>query len=252
MFRMRRTPLLLVAAGALLAACSAETRSDGKEIADLRAQLQRAQNDGEKHRERIAVLERRLAGLSEDMARVGKTTAEVAAAVAPKDEAAAANAAAAPAPAAGVVVVDAPAMKTYFESEEGRKAFAAALKYAQEQSTQEQLTRGVDTVIARLTKEANLTEDQSKRMKEILSRGAAQLRDLMQSMRDGGAAADGGDVRQKFADLRTSTDNEARAVLSQSQFESYQKIVPTAAAIGGFGGFGGRPRGTGGGGGFGN
>jgi hypothetical protein len=186
------------------------------------------------------------------MARVGKTTAEVAAAVAPKDEAAAANAAAAPAPAAGVVVVDAPAMKTYFESEEGRKAFAAALKYAQEQSTQEQLTRGVDTVIARLTKEANLTEDQSKRMKEILSRGAAQLRDLMQSMRDGGAAADGGDVRQKFADLRTSTDNEARAVLSQSQFESYQKIVPTAAAIGGFGGFGGRPRGTGGGGGFGN
>jgi hypothetical protein len=247
----RKLPLLaLPAALALaLAACSAEPPGDAKEVAELRTQLQRTQQTAEKQREQITTLERRIAGLAEDVARVHKASADVVAAAAAKQEAATAtnaagDTAAANTAAGAVAAVSAPAMKAFFESEEGRKTFAAALKVQQDEADKERSARAVDSLLARLAKDANLTEDQSKKMKDILGRGAAQLTELRQSLQGGAGFADP-DVRQKFTDLRTNTDNEVKAVLSQTQFDTYQKSM--TGVLGGFGGpgaFGGnRPRG---------
>jgi hypothetical protein len=255
-FRLHALPVAL-----LLAACSGESPGDAKEVADLRTELQRTQQVAEKQREQISALERRLAGLAEDVARVRKASADVVAAATAKQDAAAAAANAggdpanANANAAGVVIPNAPAMKAFFESEDGKKTFAAALKTANDQTEQDRANRTVDNLLARLAKEANLTDDQSKKMKDILGRSATQLREIMQSMRDGQAGGDPGDIRQKFTDLRTTTETEAKAVLSQTQFETFQKIIPAGGGMGGFGGFGGgRPRGgnNNGGGGGGN
>jgi len=246
MFRTFRFHALAAAAALALAACSAEAPGDGKDVADLRTELQRTRQVTEKQREQITTLERRLAGLAEDVARVRAASPE--AASAPKPEGAAPNAAVDPSAAhpavGGAAVVNAPAMKAFFESEDGRKTFAAALKVQQDEAEKERSARTVDSLLARLTKDANLTEDQSKKMKDILGRGAAQLAELRQSLQGGAGFADP-DVRQKFTDLRTNTDNEVKAVLSQTQFETYQKSM--SGVLGGFGGpgaFGGnRPRG---------
>jgi hypothetical protein len=247
MFRTFRFHALPAAAALALAACSAEPPGDAKEVADLRAELQRTRQVTEKQREQITTLERRLAGLAEDVARVRGASPD--AASAPKPEGAAPNAAVDPSAAhptavGGAAVVNAPAMKAFFESEEGRKTFAAALKVQQDEVEKERSARAVDSLLARLAKDANLTEDQSKKMKDILGRGAAQLTELRQSLQSGSGFADP-DVRQKFTDLRTSTDNEVKAVLSQTQFDTYQKSM--SGVFGGFGGpgalGGNRPRG---------
>jgi hypothetical protein len=249
MFRKFR--LLVLPAAFALAACSSESTGDAKEVADLRTQLQRSQQMAEKQREQIATLERRIAGLAEDVARVHAASAAVAAAPAAKPDGAATDAggdAPGAAAASTATIANAPAMKAYFESEEGKKTVAAALKAAQDQAEQERTSRTVDNLLARIGKDANLTEDQSKKMKDILNRGAAHLREIVQQMRDGPGGADMGDVRQKFTDLRTSVDNEVKVVLSQTQFDTYQKTIQQSGVLGGFGGGGpggfGRPRGT--------
>lgn len=249
-----RSLFVLALAASSLAACSAENSANEKAVADLRADLQRAQKDADKQHEQIANIERKLAGMAEDLASMRKTTMDVAAASTGKAQGAnATNGAADPAGAtpgdgasAGAVVVDAQKMKTFFDSEEGKKTFAAAMKAAQDQQAQEQAKRAVDGLLARLAKDANLTDDQQKKMKDILDRGAAQLSELRQSIQ-GGAGFGDPEVRQKFVDLRTNTDNEVKTVLSQSQFDTYQKSM--TGVLGGFGGFGGRPRGGAGGGG---
>jgi len=257
MFRTFRLRALPVATAVALAACSAESSGDAKEVADLRAELQRTKQVADKQREQIVTLERRISTLAEDVARVHKTAEETAGAPAakPADAAAATNAAGDPAAANGAAAgatttVSAPAMKAFFESEEGKKTFAAALKAQQDEADKERSARAVDGLLARLAKDANLTEDQSKKMKDILTRGAAQLAELRQSLQGGAGFADP-DVRQKFTDLRTNTDNEVKAVLSQTQYDTYQKSM--GSVFGGFGGggpggFTGRPRGGQGGG----
>src|SRR5262249_32402749 len=152
--------------------CSAES-GDNKEVADLKAELQRAERENETQREKIATLERRLGGLAEDVARVRRTSIEAANVAAAKSEAPAPGAAngapGAPAAAPGVAV-DAASMKTYFESEDGKKQFAAAYKALQEQQEVDRANKSVDNILARLSKDANLTEDQTRRMKDILGK----------------------------------------------------------------------------------
>jgi hypothetical protein len=251
-FLLRALPAVLAVS---LAACSAESSGDAKEVADLRAELQRTKQVADKQREQIVSLERRISTLAEDVARVHKASEDIAAApgAKPGDAAAATNAAGDPAAANGAAAgattsVSAPAMKAYFESEEGKKTFAAALKVQQDEADKERSARAVDGLLARLAKDANLTEDQSKKMKDILTRGATQLAELRQSLQGGAGFADP-DVRQKFTDLRTNTDNEVKAVLSQTQYDTYQKSMGSVfGGFGGAGGFGGRPRGGQGGG----
>jgi len=238
-----RTFVPIGIAALALSACSADS-GDGKEVAELKAELQRAERDNETQREKVATLERRLGGLAEDVARVRRTSADAAIVAAAKSDAPATDAAIAAPGTAGAspaVAIDATAMKTYFDSKEGRAEFAAAYKALQDQQEVDRANKAVDNILSRLSKEANLTEDQSRRMRDILAKSAVQLREITQSFRDG-PMGDPQDIRQKFTDLKTSTDTQVKGVLDDIQFAAYQKIVPQAGGFGGFGG-GGRPRG---------
>ena len=103
----------------------------------------------------------------------------------------------------------------------------------------------VDGLLARLVKDAELTDDQTKKMKDILDRSATQMRSLFQVMRDGGGdpTSDGRQAAMaKLTEVRQAADNEVKSVLSQTQYEVYQKQIPQG--MGGFGGGGpggGRP-----------
>lgn len=245
--------LLLLLAAAASPGCSADTSAQDKAIADLATDVRRLQVENDRQRDQIANLERRVGGLQTDVVRVREISGGVAEARAPRGEEAA-SAAAAPgetgaATAAGgpAVAPDGQAMRTYFASEDGRKVLTAALKTAQDQQELERTTRRLEGMLARFAKDAELTDDQTKKMRDILGRNAVQLNELLQAMRDPPAdltpeARD--QARQqtlaKLGELRQTADNEVKTVLSQTQYDAYQKSFPQ---VGGFGGGpGGPPR----------
>jgi hypothetical protein len=134
----------------------------------------------------------------------------------------------------------APGVKAFLESDDGKKALATAVRTVQEQAEQERTARMIEDRLAAFAKDANLTEDQVVKMRDILTRSSKSFRDTFAVFRDGGGdvpAAERDQARQqamaKVTEIRKSMDDEARVVLSQTQFDQYQKAV--AGAMGGFG-----------------
>jgi hypothetical protein len=134
----------------------------------------------------------------------------------------------------------APGVKAFLESDDGKKALAVAVRTVQEQAEQERAARMIEDRLAAFAKDANLTEDQVGKMRDILTRSSRAFRDTFAVLRDGGSdlpQAERDQARQqamaKVTEIRKSMDDEARVVLSQTQFEQYQKAV--AGAMGGFG-----------------
>ena len=245
--------LVLVAlAVAPLAGCTGESGSGDRELGDLRADLQRMQRESDKQRELISTLQRRVEGLAEDLPRMRRASLDtVAVAPANGSDVAAGTDGAAAAPVngiegAGVRIPEAPAIKAFLESEEGRNSVASAVKAVQDKAEADRAQRMVDGLLARLVKDAELTEDQTKKMKDILDRSATQMRALFQPMRDGGGDATPEGRQQamaKLTELRQAADIEVKAVLSQTQYDIYQKQMPQGTGGYGFGGGGrgGRP-----------
>ena len=246
--------LVLVAlAVAPLAGCTGESGSGDRELGDLRADLQRMQRESDKQRELISTLQRRVDGLAEDLPRMRRASLDnVVVAPATGSEQAAGPGAAASGPAgsdapeAGVSIPEAPAIKAFLESEDGRNSVASAVKAVQDKAEADRAQRMVDGLLARLVKDAELTEDQTKKMKDILDRSATQMRALFQPMRDGGGDATPEGRQQamaKLTELRQAADIEVKAVLSQTQYDIYQKQMPQGTGGYGFGGGGrgGRP-----------
>jgi hypothetical protein len=246
--RSLRALLPLVASCLVLAGCPAQDAGDGKDVAELRTHLQKLLEDDGRRREQIAVLERRVSGLSEDLVLIRRmaadagsaATAGASAAGAPADGAT--SLAAGGAPTAASAAAAAPGIKAYFETDEGRKVLAATLKSVQDQAERERFVRGMEIALASFAKEANLTEDQTKKMKDLLARTAPQIQEVWTSMRDQPADATPEARAQareaamaKVTDLRTSADAEVKAILSQTQYEQYQKRTQGP----GFGGLGG-------------
>jgi len=245
---MNRTARVLLVLP-LIAACSqaaapAAPETDNREIHALR--------------EQISALERKIQLLEAQSVRprVRASDMSVAAAQPAEEGAKAAEGGAAPGadPAAAVVAAAAaaPAVKAFLESDDGKKALALAVRTVQEQAEQERTARMIEDRLAAFAKDANLTDDQVVKMRDILTRSSKAFRDTLAVFRDGGdmPAAERDQARQqamaKVGEVRKSMDDEARVVLSQTQFEQYQKAV--AGAMGGFGfrgaGAQGRPGGN--------
>lgn len=243
--------LLLVLGAFALPACSVDTSSQDKAIADLTTDVQRLRLEGEKQRDRIAKLERQIGGLQTDVFRVREISGGVAEARPAGAEGASAAAAGPSDPSAAVAAGAAPdgqAMRTWFASEDGRKVLSAALKTAQDQQELERTTRRMEGMLARFAKDAELTEDQTRKMREIIGRSAGTLNELMQSMRDPPAdltPEQRDQARQqtlaKLGEFRQSVDGEVKTILSQTQYDAYQKSFPQGTGFGFGGGPGGGP-----------
>ena len=223
----------------LIAACSQEAAPTSAKGGDV-------ENSEAYHlRQQIAALERKILLLE---AQVGRprasraTSVEVAAAQnAEGDPNAAAGEEPAAAPAVSLATAEqaAPGVKAFLESDDGKKALALAVRTVQEQADQERTARMIEDRLAAFAKDANLTDDQVAKMRDILTRSSKSFRDAFAVFRDGGdmPAAERDQARQqamaKVGEIRKTMDEESRVVLSQTQFEQYQKAV--AGAMGGFG-----------------
>jgi hypothetical protein len=229
-------PLTLAAA---LAACSpsGDLGAVQKDVAGLRADLQRLQKENDQLKAQVAGAERRISGLQEDVASVRKLAVDVAVAPAPGEAAAAAHGgtggdAASP---DGVTATtrpapSAPELKAYLESEEGRHSVEAALRAVQDERDRERSNRMVQGLVDRFARQAGLTEDQTKRMKEIAGKTAEEVRVAWAVMRDTAADASPEErdaLRQqnvaKVEEIRRAADDQVKVVLSSTQYEMYQK-----------------------------
>jgi len=255
--------LTLVVLVAALAACS-DDDADAvkKDVDELRADLQRAQKENEKLRSQVATAEGRLNGLAEDLARVRQLSVQVNAAPAPQSEGDAADAAdagTAPPPAVGGVSPGAAALlatpegvaiKTFLSTDDGKKLLEAAIQSERESRARDQERRRVDALVDRFAKTASLTDDQTRRMKDVMQKQADASRAAWASLPLGPDAtqADRDARRQqgiaKTDELRKATDDQIRTILSTTQFETYQqeqdklrqRLRGTGGANGGGGG----------------
>lgn len=148
---------------------------------------------------------------------------------APADANAAAHDAA-PAPPTG------DAIRSFFESDEGRSVLAAAMKAEQARRDREFGMKMVDGMIARLAKEADLTDDQRKRLRDVLGRAGYDMYVAWGSLEDIPADTAREDkerlrreVVAKTGDIAKQADDDVRAILSQTQYETYHRLFPVGA-----------------------
>jgi hypothetical protein len=246
MNRIARAVLVLP----LLAACSQEAPPAAPGVGvDTR--------DVQQLRQQIAALERKIQLLEAQAGRPRAARASdtpVAAAESGEGDAKAApgaESAAGGAPSLATAAAAAPGVKAFLESDDGKKALAVAVRTVQEQAEQERTARMIEDRLAQFAKDASLTDDQVVKMRDILTRSSKSFRDAFAVFRDGGdlPQAERDQARQqamaKVGEIRKSMDDEARVVLSQTQFDQYQKAV--AGAMGGLGFRGPGPQGRPGG-----
>jgi ferric-dicitrate binding protein FerR (iron transport regulator) len=135
------------------------------------------------------------------------------------------------------------AVREFLVSEEGRTLLAAAIKAANEQAESQRWSRFWDRSVAGFAKEFELTEEQGKHLREIFHRYGAESKAATAPMSDipfGTSDDERERIRHecfaKNADIERRKDEEVKALLSQTQYESYKKaFAPPAFGPGGFG-----------------
>jgi hypothetical protein len=250
-------PFLLVAA-----ACSGP-EGDGlsKDVSELRTELSRVQKENRELAARLEAQERRLGGLAEDVALVGRDSTGGKPAGDPAAGETVDVSAGMATPGAAPVHVDGAAIKAYFSTEEGQKVFAELDEAMRASRSREQNKRMVESAVDRFARTAQLTEEQTRRMKELMTKQVEAMRDLYAPMRElprDATAQQRDEARQaingKAEEVRKQTDDSVRALLSQTQYEQFeQEQDRLRAGFGGLGALGGggnrrnRDRGNGGG-----
>lgn len=227
-----RARIALLLAASFLAGCEEGGGSEDlrKEVGELRADVQRLRKENEKLSSQVAAQVRRIDGLTGDVSRVREIAVDVKSAPA-ADEPAAGSAAAPSAPATSATgSVDEVAIKRFLSTEEGRKAIDAAIQAEREARDRERTSRTLDALVDRFAQEAALTDTQAARMKEILGRQAEAVRETWSGLRNLGpdATREQREAQRaatvaKTQELRKAADDEVKALLSQTQFETYEK-----------------------------
>lgn len=146
-------------------------------------------------------------------------------------------ASAVPVPAAPVVTGE--SVKEFLLSDEGRALLASAIKAANDQAEAQRWSRFWDRSIAGFAKEFDLTEDQGKRLREIFHRFGAESKEANAAMGEipsGASDEERERIRQechaKVADVERRKDEEVKALLSQTQYESYKRAFAPPPGFG--------------------
>lgn len=228
--------LPVVAALAALSACDSGGDADlRKEVDGLKADVQRVQKDNERLGAQVGAHARRIDGLTSDLTSVRGVATEVRAAAAPGDASVAAADGTAPAdPAAGgapsLSATQIATIRSFLSTEEGKKVLEDAVQAEREARDRERARRLSDSMVERFAKTAALTDDQSKRMKEVMAKQAETLRTMWSSVRELGpdAPTEQRDAlrqqnTEKTEQLRRETDEQVKSILSQTQYEQYKQ-----------------------------
>lgn len=225
----RPTTLLLLAAALAASACTEDDGQAGaaKEVTVLRADLERLQKEHERTASQVAAYARRLDGLTQDLTVVRQVAADakIEAAGGPAGEGGAgeeAQTASADPQTAEI--------RSFLATEEGRRVLQDAVQAEREARDRERAQRAARALVDRFAAQAELTADQTSRMKEVMVRQADAVRAAwapMQDLPDDATPEQRAETRRSCMEateqLRKATDEEVRGLLSQAQFEQYQQ-----------------------------
>jgi hypothetical protein len=226
----------------VLAGCGGDPNQT-REVALLRANLEKVQGEVAELSDRVvkaerksALLEERMAGLSLSMPVGAGAAGTVTAADASGDEGEAAGPSISPG--------DAAAVASFLETDEGRKKVTAIVESERKKREEEQRkarsdemrTRVRELINGDLGTELGLTADQKATVERVVVDSIDKSMVLMDQMRDGGGSMD--TVREEFTRIRTAAEDDLRAALSVEQFDKLQ------AERGRLMGFGGGPGGN--------
>ncbi|MFA6034932.1 MAG: hypothetical protein WC889_18675 [Myxococcota bacterium] len=117
-------------------------------------------------------------------------------------------------------------------SEAGRKRFKEMVRTVQDEVFQERgkerfnaFEKDRNDRLKKFADDAKLSNTQEQQVKTILDSESQQRRALMEQMRSGQGQAQGQvDIRTTMRNLRESTDQAAKGILSQEQFTQYQQM----------------------------
>jgi hypothetical protein len=122
-------------------------------------------------------------------------------------------------------------VRAFLTSDEGKALLAAAIKSVQDDQMAQGAARMMDGMVSRFAKEAELTEDQAKRLREVLRRSGAEFRDAwapLASVPVDATEADRERIRHevaaKSAEIEQKKDDEVRNLLSSPQYEAYKRM----------------------------
>ena len=254
----RVLPFVLAAAASLpLAGCdeSAEVATLDHQVTELRTQVKKLETERDRLTARVDNTDRRLAGLQSDFLALQKTTKSAAAVTAAASDAAGAEpggvvAGARLAGPDGKVPQNADEFSALLETDAGRAAFDSALKQAEQRRDEERQNRMAAGMVDSFSQKANLSPEQTEKMRKIATKAFSEISTLWRSMRDQDLTPEQrqsmqADNMAKMAEIRTTSEDEVKSVLDASQWDLYQQETSRMRGFmgGGFGGAGGGGRG---------
>lgn len=238
-------PLLFVG----LAACAEPGSDSSAAVKELKSQVKELQSELDATAKAAKRTDRQLKGLQDDFADFRQKTMKansVVAAAGDADLAEATDEGGSTVAAIEGAVAGAPeAIVDALQTDEGKQAIKQALAEANEQRDQERRQRWVDGMIDRFATDAQLTDDQTVQMKDIVAKSFTRIGELWSGMRDMGDATPEEramarqDAMTKMEEIRSETDMEVKAILNSAQYDIYEE---QAARMGRGMGGGGRRR----------
>lgn len=239
--------LAVVSAGAAVTACGASADDAGDDaLASLTREVREQRRQNEALIARIDRLERRIDGHSQDLDRLSRTGVEAAlkaADVAPasEDDPEGAVGTGTPAPVAEKLA-------ELLETEDGQAAVEKAMAAIQERRDAERRERWIGSMVDRFATEANLTDAQSRDVRQLMTRSFKQIGEVWSGIRDADVSDDQRAILReeamvKMEEIRQQTSEEMKAVLTSDQFAIYEELSGRMRGFGGRGGDrGGRGR----------
>lgn len=255
MHRTRRLipVLVLAASAAVLPGCDAGAGDAGSqaETDALRAQVKKLEGERDRLAGRMEQAERRISGLSTDLAATREEmmkaaqAAGVVAAARPTE-------AGEPAPAAATDArtPSAKALGDLLATEDGRAVFEEAMKAYEARRDAERIDRLGSGIVDGFAQRANLSPQQTESLRKIVGKAMGDVAAVWRGGRDGEAtpeerAAQRQSAFAKMEEIRQRTDDEVKGILDAAQWDQWQQ---DSARMRGFLGGGAGPGGGFGGG----
>lgn len=256
----RALSFLLVAAAALpLAGCdeAAEVQTLGRDVAELRTQVKKLESERDRLTARIDNADRRMAGLQNDFLALQKSVQAAATVTAAAQDGTGAEGGATVAGAAlrgpdGKFPQTADEFTALVSTEAGRAAFDAAIRQAEQRRDEERQNRMAAGMVDAFAQKANLSPEQTEKMRKIASKAITEISALWRTMRDQDMTPEQRQAKQtenvaKMEEIRRESDEEVKSVLDAAQWDLYQQETSRMRGFMGAGGGGPGRGGFGGG-----
>ena len=241
-----------------------DTSTGGDGVAALQKRLDDMESKNAELQKRLVKAERDLASANMSISRFGDKLERSAAAMSAVDAAEAApETGDAPVAAMSSGAAAPNAISDYLQSDDGQKALDEAMTKIEARRDAARREQMAGFMIDRFAEMANLTAEQSERLKKATATGFDEIRGLFATLRDQSGTPEERQAARveamaKMGEVREKVNAEARQILDNEQYQMFEEQQSRmmrgfgGGDMGGFGGRGGAGGGRFGGGGRGN